>query len=49
MMLRTRTDSDGTVHGEFRATGIRPRFMAEFQTRGIEMPPRAFEPDRILG
>jgi pilus assembly protein CpaF len=47
--VRRRTDSDGTVHGEFRATGIRPRFMAEFQTRGIEMPPRAFEPDRILG
>jgi len=47
--VRRRTDSDGTVHGDFRATGIRPRFMAEFQTRGIEMPPRAFEPDRILG
>jgi pilus assembly protein CpaF len=47
--VRRRTDSDGTVHGEFRPTGIRPRFMAEFQTRGIEMPPRAFEPDRVLG
>jgi pilus assembly protein CpaF len=47
--VRRRTDIDGTVHGEFRPTGIRPRFMAEFQTRGIEMPPRAFEPDRVLG
>ena len=47
--VRRRTDSDGTVHGEFRASGIRPRFMAEFQTRGIELVPRAFEPDQLLG
>ena len=47
--VRRRTDSDGTVHGEFRATGIRPRFMPEFQTRGIEVPARTFDPDRILG
>jgi pilus assembly protein CpaF len=47
--VRRKTDTDGTVHGEFRATGIRPKFMNELQTRGIEMPPRAFEPDRILG
>jgi len=47
--VRRRTDSDGTVHGEFRATGIRPRFMPEFQARGIEMPPKAFDADRILG
>lgn len=47
--VRRRTDADGTVHGEFRATGIRPRFMAEFQARGIELPPRAFDPDRVLG
>jgi pilus assembly protein CpaF len=47
--VRKRTDADGTVHGEFRATGIRPRFMPEFQARGIEIPPRAFDPDRVLG
>jgi pilus assembly protein CpaF len=47
--VRRRTDSDGTVHGEFRATGIRPKFMSELQTRGIEVPPRAFDPDRVLG
>ena len=46
--VRRRTDSDGTVHGEFRATGIRPRFMPEFQARGIEVPARTFDPDRIL-
>jgi pilus assembly protein CpaF len=47
--VRRRTDSDGTVHGEFRATGIRPKFMPEFQTRGIEVPVKAFDPDRVLG
>lgn len=47
--VRRRTDSDGTVHGEFRATGVRPRFMPEFQTRGIEVPLKAFDPDRVLG
>ena len=47
--VRRRTDTDGTVHGEFRATGIRPKFMTEFQTRGIEVPAKAFDPDRVLG
>jgi len=47
--VRRRTDTDGTVHGEFRATGIRPRFMGEFQARAIEMPPKAFDQDRVLG
>jgi pilus assembly protein CpaF len=47
--VRRKTDTDGTVHGDFRATGIRPKFMAELQSRGIEMPPRAFDPDRVLG
>jgi pilus assembly protein CpaF len=47
--VRRRTDADGTVHGEFRATGIRPRFMTEFQARNIEMPPKAFDQDRVLG
>ncbi|MGH6892694.1 MAG: CpaF family protein [Dongiaceae bacterium] len=47
--VRRRTDSDGTVHGEFRATGIRPKFMPELQSRGIDMPARAFDSDRVLG
>jgi pilus assembly protein CpaF len=47
--VRRKTDADGTVHGEFRATGIRPRFMGEFQARNIEMPPKAFDQDRVLG
>ena len=46
---RKRTDPDGTVHGDFRATGIRPKFMEELTTRGINIPPRYFDPDRVLG
>ena len=45
---RRSTDPDGTIHGEFVATGIRPRFMNEFETRGIESSPDLFEPNRPL-
>jgi pilus assembly protein CpaF len=47
--VKRKTDQDGTVHGEFRATGIRPKFMSELQSRGIEMSARAFDPERVLG
>ncbi len=47
--VRRRTDADGTIHGEFRATGIRPRIMQELTTRGIDIPAKFFDPDRILG
>ena len=45
---RSATKSDGTIQGHFMATGIRPRFMREFETRGIAAPSRAFDPDRPL-
>ena len=45
---RRSTDPDGTIHGDFVATGIRPRFMNEFETRGIESSPDMFEPNRPL-
>ena len=45
---RRSTDPDGTIHGEFVATGIRPRFMNEFETRGIDSSPDLFEPNRPL-
>jgi pilus assembly protein CpaF len=47
--IRRRTDPDGTVHGEYRATGTRPKFMEELTTRGINFPARYFDPDRPLG
>jgi pilus assembly protein CpaF len=45
---RRGTDADGTIHGEFVATGIRPQFMNEFETRGIVISPDMFEPNRSM-
>ena len=46
---RTHTDADGTVHGEFRATGLRPRCLDEMIRRGIAYDPANFDPSRALG
>jgi pilus assembly protein CpaF len=46
---RTHTDADGTVHGEFRATGIRPRCMDDILRRGIIYDTANFDPNRVLG
>ena len=46
---RTHTDPDGTVHGEFRATGLRPRCIEEMQRRGISYDMANFDPTRVLG
>jgi pilus assembly protein CpaF len=45
---RRKTDADGKIHGDYRATGIRPAFLDELRTRGIEVPLDMFRPDRIL-
>ncbi len=42
--VRTGTSTDGQVRGEFRATGLRPRFMDELQVRGFAFPPEFFDP-----
>ena len=47
--VRLSTDEDGRILGEFRATGIRPKFMEQFITRGIDISPDAFDPDRAMG
>ncbi len=46
---RTSTDADGTVHGEFRATGLRPKCLDEMIRRGIHYDPVNFDPQRVLG
>jgi pilus assembly protein CpaF len=46
---RTHTDPDGTVHGEFRATGLRPRCLDEMLRRGIPYDTANFDPSRALG
>ena len=46
---RVSTAADGTINGDFVATGIRPVFMREFETRGIEVPSDMFDPNQVLG
>ena len=42
------TDKDGRMHGHFKATGVRPKFLADLKAYGIEIPPGHFDPSRIL-
>ncbi len=45
---RTHTDADGTVHGEHRATGLRPRCLDEMIRRGIPYDTSNFDPNKVL-
>jgi pilus assembly protein CpaF len=45
---RTHTDPDGTVHGEFRATGLRPKIHDEMIRRGIRYDTANYDPTRPL-
>jgi pilus assembly protein CpaF len=45
---RTHTDPDGTVHGEFRASGLRPRCLDEMIRRGIPYDTANFDPSKPL-
>jgi pilus assembly protein CpaF len=42
------TDGKGTLHGSFKATGIRPRFLADVKAYGIDVSSNCFDPARIL-
>ncbi|MDB5446667.1 MAG: cpaF, partial [Phenylobacterium sp.] len=46
---RTHTDADGSVHGEFRASGLRPRCLDEMIRRGIPYDTANFDPSKVLG
>jgi pilus assembly protein CpaF len=45
---RTHTAADGTVHGEFRASGLRPRCLDEMLRRGIPYDTANFDPSKPL-
>jgi pilus assembly protein CpaF len=47
--VRTHTDADGSVHGEFRASGLRPRCLDEMIRRGIHYDVANFDPSKVLG
>jgi len=46
--VRTSTAEDGTVEGQFVATGVRPRFLSELTARGIKIPGSYFDPSKPL-
>lgn len=41
---RTGVDEDGRVLGEFRSTGIRPRFLSDISTIGLKVDMNIFDP-----
>ncbi len=42
--VRSHTDDDGKIHGEYRATGVRPKFLNEIKAQGIQIPTEYFDP-----
>ena len=46
---RISTEADGTVVGEFRATGLRPKCMDEMLRRGIRYDTANFDPEPAAG
>jgi pilus assembly protein CpaF len=46
--VRESTAEDGTVHGHFHATGIRPRFLSDLVAKGIVIPGSYFDPNKPL-
>jgi pilus assembly protein CpaF len=42
------TDKAGKIHGNFKATGIRPNFLAELKAFGLEVPAAHFDPSKPL-
>jgi pilus assembly protein CpaF len=43
---KTATEPDGKIVGHFEATGIRPRFLEDLKSMGIEFPGSYFEPGK---
>jgi pilus assembly protein CpaF len=43
--VKEHTDERG-IHGSFRATGVRPTFLQDLQSYGIEIPTRFFDPSQ---
>jgi pilus assembly protein CpaF len=46
--VRTGTAPDGSVQGNFQATGMRPRFLADLVAHGIKIPGAYFDPGQPL-
>src|SRR5205823_992596 len=46
--VKEHTDEQGNVRGTFKATGIRPTFLAELKHMGLEIPQGHLDPNRAL-
>ncbi len=46
--VRTGVDTQGVVHGELRATGIRPKFLEDLRLAGFEFGSEMFDPGKVL-
>ncbi len=46
--VRVKTDADGSIHGHFEATGVRPRFLTDLQAKGVHLPGHYFEAGKPL-
>ncbi len=46
--VREGVDAKGGIVGSFRATGVRPKFLAELKTLGVDFPPSVFDPSAPL-
>jgi pilus assembly protein CpaF len=45
--VRTGTDADGSVRGELKATGLRPKFLDVLRLSGVEIPADSFDPKKV--
>jgi len=45
--VRSGIGDEGQIKGEFRATGIRPLFLADLQTKGINFSSHYFDPEQV--
>lgn len=46
--VRVDTDAEGKIVGEFRATGVRPKFLEELKAHGVQLPSEYFDPSTVL-
>jgi pilus assembly protein CpaF len=46
--VKERTDEQGNIYGTFRATGIRPTFLADLKHMGLDLSQNHFDPSRAL-
>ena len=47
LFKQTGLDAERKVHGVFKASGVRPKFVERFQALGIDCNPNIFDPEKI--